>query len=61
MDYKAHYFEFLEKAYDGQITVDIKVRYNLGERERQLNNYLTIISVDHDYYISAVTTPTRLT
>ena len=25
MDYKAHYFEFLEKAYDGQITVDIKV------------------------------------
>ena len=25
MDRRAHYFEFLEKAYDGQITVDIKV------------------------------------
>ena len=37
MDHRAHYFEFLEKAYDGQITVDIKVRQDACKGDRLIS------------------------
>ena len=40
MDCRAHYFEFLEKAFDGQIIVDIKVRH-----EREQGGWANLITL----------------